>query len=369
MVSPDVAVARSWPSMERSAPRWISACVAAWAAAGIAAPAFGAFVDPLASPALTSSHPSVEPMLAVSRTPAGVVAVGARGVIIASDPAIRAWSQARVPVQSDLAAVHFIDRNNGWACGHDGVILHSADGGRTWTKQLDGVLARHAFETYYESRIAAGDKSVAAALDQIKLNFDQGPTLPWLGVWFVDRDKGFVVGSFGDIAMTSDGGMTWSPWLEHVDNPDYLELDAIAQVGDQLYAVGEQGTVYVFDSAQQRLVARRTGYTGNLFGLTGNKDLLLVFGLRGTILRSVDQGKTWSKASTSSLATLMSGTMLANGGIVLVGTDGEILVSNDQGRTFQTESEHVDMPASDVVDAGGGHLVVSGLEGIRDVRQ
>lgn len=335
----------------------------------MAVPASAAFVDPLAAPALTSPHPSVEPMLAMSRTPASVVAVGARGVIIESDPAIRAWSQARVPVQSDLVAVHFIDRNDGWACGHDGVILHTADGGRTWTKQLDGVLARDGFEKYYQSRIAGGDKSAAAALEQIKLNFDQGPTLPWLGVWFMDRDKGYVVGSFGDIATTSDGGRTWSPWLEHVDNPDYLELDAIAEVGDQLYAVGEQGTVYVFDSAQQRLVSRRTGYAGNLFGLTGNKDLLLVFGLRGTILRSTDQGKTWSKADTSSLATLMSGTMLADGGIMLVGTDGEILVSNDQGRTFRTSSQHVDMPASDVVDIGGGRIVVSGLGGIRDVKQ
>jgi photosystem II stability/assembly factor-like uncharacterized protein len=67
-----------------------------------------------------------------------VVAVGQRGHVLISDDAGEKWQQSEVPVSADLVAVHFPDAEAGWAVGHDGVILNSTDGGRTWVRQLDG---------------------------------------------------------------------------------------------------------------------------------------------------------------------------------------------------------------------------------------
>ena len=48
------------------------------------------------------------------------------------------WKQSAVPVSSDLTAVYFVDENRGWTVGHDGVVLHTDDGGDAWRLQLDG---------------------------------------------------------------------------------------------------------------------------------------------------------------------------------------------------------------------------------------
>src|SRR5215831_2907122 len=40
-----------------------------------------------------------------------------------------------------LHAVQFVDDNEGWAVGDDGVVWHSIDGGQNWDRQPTGVRA------------------------------------------------------------------------------------------------------------------------------------------------------------------------------------------------------------------------------------
>jgi photosystem II stability/assembly factor-like uncharacterized protein len=59
------------------------------------------------------------------------------------------------------------------------------------------------------------------------------------------------------------------------------------------------------------------------------------FGLRGHIFRSTDGGKTWTAVDNASKATLMGGAKLADGTLVLAGAAGTVLVSRDNGLSFQ----------------------------------
>ncbi|EMJ9304725.1 hypothetical protein V8B18_005843 [Pseudomonas aeruginosa] len=72
-----------------------------------------------------------------------LVTVGGSGHVLLRSPSGEI-QQAQVPVDVLLTSVHFPDANNGWAVGHDGVVLHSTDGGKTWSKQLDGSAIRGA---------------------------------------------------------------------------------------------------------------------------------------------------------------------------------------------------------------------------------
>jgi photosystem II stability/assembly factor-like uncharacterized protein len=324
-----------------------------------------AFLDPMNTPAIANSNPTGQQLLAITRSGNELVSAGLRGVVLVSNSNGEEWTQAAVPVQSDLVAVQFPNAIDGWACGHDGVVLHTSNGGLTWTKQLDGLKARGEFENYYNGEIASGNTGLSTLLTQIQLNYDSGPSLPWLGVWFQDNKTGYVVGSFGDIATTSNGGETWRPWLDHIDNPNFLDLNALGNVGGQLYIVGEQGTVYVYMPSQQKFVLRSTGYAGSLFGLTGTARTLIVFGMRGTIFRSENQGKTWTQSSNPSGSTIMNGMVLPDGRIALVDVDGDVIVSSDDGKTFRIVQRTADMPLSDINVTEGGKLVLTGLGGIR----
>ncbi|MEN1451047.1 WD40/YVTN/BNR-like repeat-containing protein, partial [Pseudomonas aeruginosa] len=78
--------------------------------------------------------------------------------------------QAQVPVDVLLTSVHFPDANNGWAVGHDGVVLHSTDGGKTWSKQLDGSAISALMLKWAEAEMARLELASAAAPDDEALH-------------------------------------------------------------------------------------------------------------------------------------------------------------------------------------------------------
>src|SRR5437879_4396681 len=149
-------------------------------------------------------------------------------VALASAPGV-----AQVPPCFDDAGIHavqFIDKDEGWAAGDDGVIWHSIDGGKTWERQKSGTRASlrsvH-FHTPYcgwavgRLETPGGGGSVGVMLkttdgglkwEEIGVN-----VLPGLHVVrFVDDKTGFVCGDGSDafpsgMFSTTDGGRTCRP--------------------------------------------------------------------------------------------------------------------------------------------------------------
>ena len=153
----------------------------------------------------------------------------------------------------------------------------------------------------YYARGAAKDtdpKRVEAAAEEAKRFAAQGAENPFLDVWFEDDKSGFVVGAFGLILRTADGGSTWEPWLHAIDNPKAQHLYAVRGVGADVYITGEQGLVLKLDRAAGRFLAVEVPYKGTLFGVTGNSRAVVVHGLRGTVLRSSDGGRSWQAVPT-----------------------------------------------------------------------
>lgn len=334
---------------------------------GSAVPAEPAFKDPLEHPAQSQSLPTQRPLMAIAKAGGRMVAVGSRGLALVSPDGGRSWAQASVPVQSDLTAVYFRNEQEGWAVGHDGVVLHSVDAGLSWSLQLDGRAAYRSFAAHYKHMInaASGDDAMLeAAARQIESNLGAGPTLPFLDVWFEDSRTGFVVGSFGMIAGTTDGGRTWEPWLHRIDNEEALNLNAIRGVGKEVYIAGEAGSVFRLDRAARRFVKVDTGYAGSFFGLIGDGRDLLAFGLRGTAYRSTDAGATWQEVRVPSKSTITGGMGSVGGArFVLVNDAGQLLVSDAEGRDFKIVQPNRKMLLTGIVSANGGSVVLTGLGG------
>lgn len=324
------------------------------------------FRDPLDSPAQVRVSPADRPLLAVARVGETLVAVGSRGLIIVSSDGGRTWTQASVPVQSDLVALYFPTASQGWAVGHDGVVLNSADGGRSWTKRLDGRDAEKIFREYYRDGAASGDPVMQGALNLTEVNFRAGPALPFLDVWFEDTQKGFVVGSFGMIAATSDAGQTWQPWLHRIANDEALNLNSIRGIGSEVYIAGERGVIFRLDRVKGRFMPIDTGYGGSFFGIAGNGQVILAFGLRGVVYRSDDGGASWASLKMPFDSTITAGIYVsASRAFVLVNDAGQILVSDAAGRDFSTVRADRLSHLTGVAEAGRRSLAVSGLGGIR----
>lgn len=324
-----------------------------------------AFTNPQDLPAVISAQAPHSPLLAVAQAGTRIVAVGLRGHIVHSDDGGKTWTQAASPVSSDLLAVSFPSPRHGWAVGHGGVVLHSADGGTTWVRQLEGRQASQIAVRYYESQLASHPQWEGVLKREKSLAADGG-TQALLDVHFDNETTGYVVGTFNRIFRTEDGGTTWTPWMDRTDNPNELHFYAIRSGGGGLYLAGEQGMVWRLDAATQRFLPIPTPYKGTLFGLIAvDADNLLVFGMRGSLFRSGDQGKTWSSVATASAAGLTAGTTLPDGTVLLVNQAGGLQVSRDKGQTLRTRKASQPMSYYGVAPVGDGRVGLVGAEGVR----
>lgn len=324
--------------------------------------AAGGFRDVLDTPAMESPLAARALLNGLAAAGKRIVAVGQRGHIVYSDDQGQTWQQAKVPVSSDLTAVSFPTPQQGWAVGHDGVVLHSADVGATWAVQLDGRRAGALLLQHY------GEANDPQLRDEVKRLAEQGPENPFLDVWFADADTGFVVGAFNLIFRTQDGGKNWEPWFHRTDNPDRLHLYAVRGVGDEIYVTGEQGLVLKLDAAAEHFRRVPTPYKGSYFGVTGNGEAVVVFGLRGNAFRSSDGGATWHKLDTGLQDGLTGASTRGERDIVLASQAGSVLVSHDAGARFAPLKTERSLPAAAVLALAGDAVVIAGPRGVQALR-
>ncbi|EEA02655.1 glycosyl hydrolase, BNR repeat protein [Burkholderia sp. H160] len=332
--------------------------------ANATAPTAPSFKDPLDASAPATNRVTHTQLAAVTRAGDRLVAVGIRGLVIFSDDGGRNWTQASVPVSEELVAVQFVTPTKGWVVGHGGVVLHSEDGGKSWVKQLDGRMAAKLLTEHFRVKAAAGDARARAYLNGVELNYRNGPEQALLSVWFEDERNGFVVGSFGTLLATHDGGKSWESWMERVECDDLLHFNAVRGVGGNIYLASEHGTIFRLDREARRFVTTNTGYKGSFFGLLGSGDSVIAYGLRGTAYRSTDAGNTWQQLDTGVHASVDGGTVLADGRIVMVTQDGQAIVSADDGKHFTPIAVSRRSLFQDVAQVGAASLVVVGSDGL-----
>jgi photosystem II stability/assembly factor-like uncharacterized protein len=205
-----------------------------------------------------------------------------------------------VPVNVTLTAVAFADARNGWAVGHDATILHTVDGGQSWTLQ----------------------------------QFKPEKGEPLLNVMAVDAQRAYGVGAYGMFLQTADGGATWTEVVAPAIRDDGLHLNSLLRLGDgSLFLVGETGLAGISPDDGTTWERLTVPYEGSLFGALPRGDKgAMIFGLRGNVLISDDvRAGTWTPVDIASVQSMFGGAVLPDGRAVLVGADGVIVYISPDG--------------------------------------
>ncbi|UTW10117.1 WD40/YVTN/BNR-like repeat-containing protein [Marinobacterium rhizophilum] len=327
--------------------------------------------DRLQVPAQVTQRATQSLLLDIARAGERLVAVGEQGLVLLSDDGGDSWRQAAVPVSVLLTAVEFVDARHGWAVGHDGTVLHSADGGASWRLQLDGnrinALRAQQLEDELDALSLRTDTDPVAledlefALDDALFALEDGPSMPLLDVWFADPLHGFVLGAYGQLLRTDDGGEQWQTLGHRLPNPDRFHLNSLlATRSGDLYIAGEAGLLLRSRDSGQVWEALESPYEGSLFAIV-EQDGLWLMGLRGNLFHSPN-GEDWQALELDSSATLNSA--LALGEKLLLLGQGGLLQAGDQSG-FAPLSEQRSRQSLSAALVAGRQLVLVGEGGIQ----
>lgn len=298
--------------------------------------------------------------LAVTRAGKRLVAVGERGIVLLSNDSGRSWRQAQSPVQTTLTTVVFADAKTGWAAGHLGVVLRSDDAGSTWHKQLDG---NQAAALVLQAAQATGDAKAIANAQRL---VEEGADKPFFDLEFSDAQHGYVVGAYGLMLSTTDGGNTWAAVTPRLPNPKSLHLYGVRASGSTLLIAGEQGLLLRSTDGGASFTALESPYKGSFFGLLRSEgDVWVAYGLRGTAYRSNDAGAHWDKLDTGVPMAVGAGMALPGGGFVLMSQAGDTLVGRSDGAALRRVAAREPVPVSGMAQAEDGSLVIASLRGMR----
>lgn len=314
--------------------------------------------DPLQRAALQAPRAAHSVMLAVAAAGPRMVAAGERGIVLWSDDGARSWQQAQVPVSVTLTALSFPNARHGWAVGHGGSVLHTTDGGKTWTLQLDG---RAAAGIELKAAQLSGDAQRVALAEQL---VSDGPDKPFLAVHFWNEQRGFVMGAYGLMFGTQDGGKTWTSWIDRVDNPEGLHLNAAYADGDFVMLAGEQGLLLRSVDGGRRFDPVEVPYKGSWLAVTGQGEQVVIAGLRGKVFWSADRGRSFSASQVPLPVTLYGALASHRGPWLFINQAGQLLASRDQGRSLQPVKRPPGPALTALAQAADGTVVAASFAGM-----
>jgi photosystem II stability/assembly factor-like uncharacterized protein len=264
-----------------------------------------------AAPALASAPQAL--LIAGAQAGAALVVVGERGTILRSEDHAHTWAPAPSRVESMLTGLSFApDSECGWAVGHQGVILATTDGGRTWQRQRPDGAAEDSF----------------------------------LDVLALDAQHIIAVGAYGLFAETHNGGTTWT--TRRISETDFHLNRLTRAPGGALYLAGEAGTLLASTDQGATWQPLDSPYAGSLYGVTAlDERTLVAYGLQGHIFRSDDAGATWTELPITSTGLVSSALPLRDGALVFAGSGRPLAISRDAARTLHP----IDAPLSGAIAA------------------
>jgi len=209
-----------------------------------------------------------------------------KGLMLASADGGRTWTRQGLPAGLVPEAVAFADAHHGWAvvAGDDAdasppfryAVLSTSDGGARWRisysaapgDTLSGLAAAGAHSCWavgYAERQHAG--LVVRTLDG-GLHWSAQRPIPHhlRGVSFPDAVNGWAVGDGGTVLVTHDGGATWAPQSSGVRVP--LTHVSFSDPRHGWALVGGTALLDTLDGGTSWSVARPEGSGDLLLGIT-----------------------------------------------------------------------------------------------------
>ncbi|MCX2972882.1 hypothetical protein EYC87_04685 [Halieaceae bacterium IMCC8485] len=338
--------------------------------APVAATTYAKTYDVLELPASKSELASESLIYTIREFHGRFYATGHRGHILISEDGMN-WQQADVPVRSSILDIHFPTPELGWAVGHEGIILHSSDGGKSWSKQYDGLRYGSEGLVYYSDLAEKNpdNEDFPYLVEEMQFAVDQGADKPLFRVFFHSPSHGHAFGAYGMIMKTEDGGENWIHVLETTENDSFYHVFDFAPLAGEkrFFLSGEAGLFMIGDvEAKTATLVETVPWEGSFFAsAASNSGAVVLGGLRGRMFRTEDEGQSWEEVIKPPSSSIVAATKLDDGRLLFAGIAGEILFSVDDGRSFNYLPVSSGNRVYTVEQGPEGSILVGGPAGIQ----
>lgn len=324
------------------------------------------------------------------------------------EPTADGWAIVDIGTDADLLAVDFADASHGWIVGSDELLLHTADGGASWTSQSAGFFADTVDTVQVQAHVIQPGPSwgvyhlidVHAVSPDIAWAASVGPLV---GPPSLDADN------LSAVFVTSDAGSSWTRltlatnfqvWgifgfdaasaraatigaSDHPDSDIYRIEGGASQSSVPMTFLGLRDLAFLPDG---------TGLTvgsGGIFRAAGTDDwttanapgaawwsialasdtVAFVVGEGGAIARSVDGGVGWESQTSGTTQHLYGVSFVDEGHGFAVGDPGVALRTDDGGATWVAEDSRTTAFLNDVAATGSTTAWATGDGGVLLRRQ
>jgi len=289
-------------------------------------------------------------------------------------------------VRQNLFATCFTNDREGWIVGELGRIIRTTDGGQSWVRQDAGTKRPFLAITCLDAKTAwiAGKEGIVYGTKDGGDTWTQlqtGSTRHIFAIEFPNTERGHAVGDFGTMVHTEDGGKTWtaSRVPENVALPESA-LDTGVEPGDvnlygisygdadHVWVVGEFGIVMASADGGRTWTQQHTPIESTLFGvrfLDVNRGFAV--GIDSTILSTTDGGQTWRTVTPPITQRSYYDITVRGQNGWIVGDSGTVLKSTDGGVTWAAEPLSIKLAANwirAVALSPNGSGVAAGSEGL-----
>ncbi len=228
----------------------------------------------------------------------------------------------------DVEAVFFASATEGWVCGNDGMLLHSANGGQSWSPQNSGAgdKIRDIWFADNMNGWACGRNGLLIHTTNGGQNWNpqSSPATDDLyAIHMLDAQNGWIAGKDGLILNTANGGSSWEIQLS-APNGEEDEFEGLfALDADHAWAAGHQGRIYSLTNGAWSPQASGTAVAIMDVFFTDN-DNGWVCGAGGYLANTMDGGSMWHTQTPPAFASFNSVYFVNENLGFLVAGDGRI---------------------------------------------
>lgn len=315
----------------------------------------------------------------IAITPNSIVIISTQGTILYSLNNGDSWETASGTNSNSLKGLTANSYGQFYAVGLNGTILTSSNNGVSWSP---AVLAPSLTSTTFSNVIINNNNQAIVIGQSTTILSNNSGDLNWTivnppaitgteikSIARLSNNGEFIaVGIAGLIMNSSDNGLNWS--IESSSSNFTNTLNSVAtNSGGVAVAVGNSGRIMrsvnngitwsqVSSGVSNNLYAITTNSTGEFFAVGSNSS-------SAVLLTSTDNGITWNKQSItrSNTESLYSIAITATGNIVVVGSQGGIYLSTDNGSTWINKSS-INTELKSVAANPLGNVVTVGINGI-----